>query len=138
MAVKRTKRAGGRLQKVFTVDGKKYYVYGRSAVEVFEKEKAKREETGMIHIERTITRTETGSYVIGDDAKTAAGRRTIPMNEQIKDIIASQKEINAMLDGKIVSMSDLIFRVPERGLLMATPMDREIKRICKVAGLKPL
>ena len=92
---------------------------------------------GMIHVERTITRTETGAYVLGEDAKTEAGRRTIPMNEQIKEIIANQKEINAMLDGKIVSMSDLIFRAPERGLLMATPMDREIKRICLAAGVTP-
>ena len=91
----------------------------------------------MIHVERTITRTETGSYVIGEDAKTEAGRRTIPMNEQIKQIIADQKEINSMLDGNIVSINDLLFRAPERGLLMATPMDREIKRICKAAGVKP-
>lgn len=91
----------------------------------------------MIHVERTITRTETGSYVVGEDAKTEAGRRTIPMNEQIKQIIADQKELNALLDGNIVSINDLIFRAPERGLLMATPMDREIKRICKVAGVKP-
>lgn len=91
----------------------------------------------MIHVERTITRTETGSYVVGEDAKTEAGRRTIPMNEQIKQIIADQKELNALLDGNIVSINDLIFRAPERGLLMATPMDREIKRICKAAGVKP-
>ncbi len=91
----------------------------------------------MIHVERTITRTETGSYVVGEDAKTEAGRRTVPMNEQIKQIIADQKELNALLDGNIVSINDLIFRAPERGLLMATPMDREIKRICKAAGIKP-
>lgn len=91
----------------------------------------------MIHVERTLTRIETGAYIIGEDAKTEAGRRTIPMNEQIKQIIADQKEINSMLDGNIVSINDLIFRAPERGLLMATPMDREIKRICKAAGVKP-
>ena len=91
----------------------------------------------MIHVERTLTRMETGAYAIGEDAKTEAGRRTIPMNEQIKDIVADQKAINEMLDGNIVALSDLIFRAPERGLLMATPMDREIKRICKAAGIKP-
>lgn len=37
----------------------------------------------------------------------------------------------------MVSMDDLIFKAPERGLLMATPLDREIKRICKVAGVEP-
>lgn len=91
----------------------------------------------MIHVERTLTRMETGAYTIGEDAKTEAGRRTIPMNEQIKDIVADQRAINELLDGNIVALSDLIFRAPERGLLMATPMDREIKRICKVASIKP-
>ena len=91
----------------------------------------------MIHVERTLTRTETGAYIVGEDAKTEAGRRTIPMNEQIKEIVTAQKKINEMLDGNIVALSDLIFRAPERGLLMATPMDREIKRICKAAGIRP-
>ena len=91
----------------------------------------------IIHVERTLTRTEAGNYVIGDDAKTEAGRREIPMTEQIKQIVAEQKAINAMLDGNVVAMDDLIFKAPERGYLMATPMDREIKRICKAAGIKP-
>ncbi len=92
---------------------------------------------GLICVERTITRTETGSYVIGEDAKTEAGRRMIPVNEQIKSILADQKEINALLSGNLVGMNDLIFRAPEKGLLMATPLDREIKRICKAAGVTP-
>lgn len=91
----------------------------------------------MIHVERTVTRTETGAYIIGDDAKTEAGRRTIPMNEQIKSIVADQKEINQMLDGGVLSMNSLLFKAVEGGLLMATPIDREIKRICKAAGLEP-
>lgn len=91
----------------------------------------------MIHIERTITRNETGAYIIGEDAKTEAGRRTIPMNEQIKSIVAEQKKINQLLDGGVISMNNLLFKAVERGLLMATPIDREIKRICKDAGLEP-
>ncbi|MBR1702142.1 MAG: site-specific integrase [Lachnospiraceae bacterium] len=92
---------------------------------------------GMIHIERTITRTETGSHIMGENAKTEAGRRTIPMNEQIKAILADQKAINSMLDGNVVSMDDRIFKAPERGLLLAMPTDREIIRICKAAGIEP-
>ena len=38
------KRSDGYLKKTFTVDGKKYYVYGHSQKELFDKEKAKREE----------------------------------------------------------------------------------------------
>lgn len=91
----------------------------------------------IIHVERTITRTETGSYTIGEEAKTEAGRRIIPMNDQIKDIIADQKEINKLLYGSVLSLTDRVFKAPEGGLLLATPIDREIKAICKAAGLEP-
>ena len=91
----------------------------------------------MIHIERTITKTETGAYTIGDDAKTWHGRRTIPLNEDIAEVLEHQKEINRMLDSdKITSITDRIFKAPERGLLMATPADREINRICKRTGIE--
>lgn len=90
-----------------------------------------------IKIERTITRTETGGYTVGESAKTKAGRRTIPFNDQIRSIIQEQKEINNMLDGNVLSLDSLLFKAPERDLLMATPIDREIKTICKAAGLEP-
>ena len=92
---------------------------------------------GLIHVNRTITRTEAGAYIIGEDAKTEAGRRTIPMNEQIKEIIAEQKKINLLLDGGILSIDNLLFKAVERGLLMATPIDRELKAICNAAGIEP-
>lgn len=85
-----------------------------------------------IHIERTITKTENGGYVIGEDTKTWHGQRTIPLNAQIIEVIEHQKAINRMLDGdKVVGLHETIFKAPERGLLMATPADREIGRICK-------
>lgn len=85
-----------------------------------------------IHIERTITKTENGGYVIGDDTKTWHGQRTIPLNAQIIEVIEHQKAINKMLDGnKVVGLHETIFKAPERGLLMATPADREIARICR-------
>lgn len=90
-----------------------------------------------IKIERTITRTENGAYNVGESAKTKAGRRTIPFNEQIREIIQAQKELNNMLDGNVLSFDSLLFKAPERGLLLATPIDREIKRICKTAGIEP-
>lgn len=92
---------------------------------------------GKITVERTITRLANGSYTIGDSAKTENGRRQIPVNDSIKEILAHQKAINEVLDaGNVVSMQDRIFKAPERGLLMATPIDREIKRICKRAGVE--
>ena len=87
---------------------------------------------GVIHIRRTITKTETGGYRIGSDTKTWHGQRNIPLNKQIIEVIEHQKEINKLLDGeKVISLHDPIFKAPERGLLMATPVDREIARICK-------
>ncbi|MBQ8940676.1 MAG: site-specific integrase [Firmicutes bacterium] len=91
----------------------------------------------IINVERTITRTETGSYIVGDDAKTQAGRRVIPINPVLNDVIASQKELNKLLDGNLKSSNELLFRACERGLLMATPIDREIKKICEEAGVTP-
>lgn len=89
---------------------------------------------GMITIERTITRKEDGSYAIGEDAKTAAGRRMIPVNDAIKEIIDHQTAINRQLDGVI--LHDRIFKAPERGLLMSTPINREIKKICTAANVE--
>lgn len=92
---------------------------------------------GMIHIERTVTRTQSGSYVIGDDTKTWNGKRTIPLNDAIKEVIEHQKTINRMLDGnKIASIHENIFKAHDRGLLLATPADRDIGRICKRIGIE--
>ena len=92
---------------------------------------------GMIHVTKTITRTETGSYEVGNTPKTESGNRMIPVTPKIAEIIESQKELNAVLfGGKVVGMDDLLFRAVEGGLLMSTPINREIKRICKSAGIE--
>ena len=91
----------------------------------------------LIYVERTLTRSESGAYIVGENAKTEAGRRVIPVSESVKGIIADQKNMNAMLDGKVLSMNSLLFKAPQRGLLMSTPIDREIKRICNACGVEP-
>ncbi len=89
-----------------------------------------------IHINRTITKTEDGGYTIGDDTKTWHSKRSIPLNDQIREVIEHQKDINKLLDGnKVIGIHDPIFKAPERGLLMATPVDRECNRICKRIGI---
>lgn len=89
-----------------------------------------------IHVERTITRLEDGSYALGMNTKTWSGRRTIPINASIQEILDSQRKINAILDGNISDFNDLIFKAPERGLLMSTPADRDLKRICKRCNIE--
>jgi len=92
---------------------------------------------GFIHINKTLTRTESGAYRISDTTKTPAGRRDIPVNERIQQVIDDQISLNSVLYGNVVSINDLLFKAVEGGLLSATPVDRELKRICKAAGIKP-
>lgn len=89
---------------------------------------------GFIHVDRTITRMADGSYEVGEDAKTEAGRRTIPVNDVIQEILDHQIALNRKIDGYI--LRDRIYKAPERGLLMSTPINREIKSICKRAGIE--
>jgi Site-specific recombinase XerD len=92
---------------------------------------------GFIHVQRTLTRSETGYTVIGDSTKTSKGQRNIPVNDDISEIIAHQKQINRMLYGdKVVSMQERIFKAPEGGLLIIAPINREIARICKKVGVE--
>ena len=48
-----------------------------------------------------------------------------------------QKAQNILAFGSVTSINDYLFRAVEGGLLSATPVDREIKRICKVTGIEP-
>lgn len=50
------------------------------------------EEANVIHVRRTITRTEDGICYIGDSPKSDAGVRDIPMNKGIKEILKQQRE----------------------------------------------
>lgn len=93
---------------------------------------------GFIHVERTITRTESGGYRIGENAKTAAGRRKIPLNDNIKAVLKHQKEINRMLDGNIETIDDTIFKSSRnRGIVISYPVNKEIKRLCSITGISP-
>ena len=89
---------------------------------------------GLIHIERTITRTEGGAFILGESAKTAKGRRTIPVNDTITAIINAQKERNRYYFG--ISLHDRIFKNTEGGLINATAANYEIRKICKAAGIE--
>lgn len=92
---------------------------------------------GFIHIERTITRTEDGGYRIGDNAKTEAGKRKIPLNDNIKAVLKHQREINHMLDGNMEHFDDIIFKTSRtRSFLISYPVNKEIKRLCSILGIE--
>lgn len=50
------------------------------------------EKMNVIHVRRTITRTEDGVFYVGDSPKSDAGVRDIPMNEGIKKLLKQQRE----------------------------------------------
>lgn len=92
---------------------------------------------GFIHVERTITRSVDGGHKIGSDAKTAAGKRKIPVTDKVNEVLSQQKQINMMLDDGVIDIQKPVFRAPMRGLLKAGQVDREIRSICKRVGIEP-
>ncbi len=92
----------------------------------------------VLEIRRTVTRTKKG-YIIGDDVKTGAGRRDIPVTRELRRIISGQKKRNNKAFGYQGDMRDFntrLFCSPRGSLLIASNVDQDIKRICKKAGIK--
>ena len=92
---------------------------------------------GAIFVRRTITRAESGYYVLGDEAKTKAGERRIPINDTIREILDHQRAFNDALYGPVIDIHTPIFRAPRGGLMMPTQADRAILRICNEIGIQP-
>lgn len=91
---------------------------------------------GQIRISRTITRTEVGGYIVGEDTKTAAGKRVIPMNDGARQALADQKKRNAIASGDhVVGMDDMIFRSPRGSLLKSANVNADVAKICDVANI---
>lgn len=89
---------------------------------------------GFIYVRRTITRDENGMYYVGSDAKTKSGIREIPLTEDIIQIIKDQEELNRICIG--LNWSGLLFQSIEGGILREYTVNREINRICKIAGIE--
>lgn len=90
-----------------------------------------------VHICRTITRTEDGGYRIGDDTKTVAGQRIIPMNEAARQAWEDQKKLNDKFsDGKIIELKTPVFKAPRGSLLKSANVNSDIKRVCEKANIE--
>ena len=87
-----------------------------------------------IHITKTVTRTDTGGYEIGDSTKTYAGRRDIPLTPEILETVDQQKKVNRALFGLKFKLQ--LFPSVEGTLLREYPINREIKRITKRKGIE--
>lgn len=90
---------------------------------------------GFIHVKRTITRTDTGSYIVGADAKTNDSARDIPLTDEVYQILQRQRELNIALFG-MSGYRGLIFRSVQGEILREYSLNREIKRICKAAAVE--
>lgn len=88
---------------------------------------------GFIHVRRTITRTEVGGYIVGNNAKTESGMRDIPLTEEVYKIIKDQEQLNRVVFG--LDANGLLFRSAEGEILKEYGLNREIKRICVAAGI---
>ena len=90
----------------------------------------------MIRINKTVTRTEIG-YEIGNETKTKAGTRTIPVLPEVRKALDEQKELNRLLhDRNVIEMDKPIFRLPKGGLLRADRVNDDIASICSRAGIE--
>ena len=85
---------------------------------------------GYIHVTKTVTRYEDGTYNIGEP-KTRDSIRDIPINDTVKQILKAQQELNALIFGNIVNISEPLFKSPEGGLLKEYTVNREIQRLIK-------
>ena len=91
---------------------------------------------GVIRINKTVTRTEIG-YEIGNETKTKAGTRTIPILPEVRKALDDQKELNRLLhDRNVIEMDKPIFRLPKGGLLRADRVNDDIASICNRAGIE--
>ena len=86
-----------------------------------------------IRITKTVTRDEIGAYIIGDMPKTEASYRDIPLNHVMTTIIKDQIRFNKQYFGP--SLEQKLFLDLEGEILREYAVNREIKRICKAAGI---
>lgn len=89
---------------------------------------------GKLHIRKTISRDEAGSYYISKELKTKSGRRDIPLVDEMITIMNNQKELNLLIFG--TESTDCLFRSSDNQILREYTLNREIKRICKEAGIQ--
>ena len=89
-----------------------------------------------IYIQRTLTRDPSGKIIIGMDAKTTSGRRTIPLNDEIRKIIKEQRNILLETNDNILDINDTIFHKPNGNHINAGDPGVSLKKICDAVGIE--
>lgn len=79
----------------------------------------------VIHVTKTISRTEEGTYTVGTP-KSKTSIRDIPMTAAIKDILKSQKEKQDMMHGNVVKLSQSVFENLYGGMVFNASVNKAI------------
>ncbi len=91
---------------------------------------------GKIRVKRTLTKTSKGETVVGEDVKTKAGIRTVPLTKAAAAAITAQRATNAILfDGNVTGMEVRIFRSAKGLILKDASVSEDIRAICEKAGV---
>lgn len=86
---------------------------------------------------RSLTVDAGGHTIIGDDTKTAAGIRYVPLNDAARQALDDQRAIEAALRGdKVISMDAPIFKSPRGGIIRDSNANEDIAKICRAAGIE--
>lgn len=91
---------------------------------------------GVLTVSRTVTRDESGTRILGEETKTAAGRRTIPLTAEALKAIADQRELESMFGNGIIAFNKPIFRTQNGSLLETPGINSNIARICEAVGIE--
>ena len=83
-------------------------------------------ENRLIHVRRTITRTEEGVFFIGDRPKSPAGLRDIPMNDALFSLLNRQKQRQLM---RKPNFRQLCFPSPTGQMISHGSVNQNIRRI---------
>ncbi len=90
-----------------------------------------------LEIRRTATLDKNYNAIVGQDAKTKAGIRTIPMTPQIRSAIEREKRRRALIFGdKIEDFNRPIFLDTTGGVIQTRTVDRVIAQICERIGVQ--
>lgn len=90
-----------------------------------------------INVWKTVTREEVVGYVIREQTKTDAGRRTIPTRPEAWKAWNDQRRQNAAFNPETVKKNDSpVFTLPKGGIIRPDRVNCDIKRICNLAGIE--
>ena len=89
-----------------------------------------------ITVYKTVTREEVIGYVVREQTKTDAGRRTIDTRPEAWRAWNDQRMYNEALNGgKVVKLDNPVFILPKGGIIRPDRVNSDIKRICKAADI---